>query len=561
MADYRQQLRQVSQEYDSGERNYLDLLLGQAAVGGGMIGDAVSALIPEPVEKAMAQGMMAVAESPVGQTIGKGMGYLKEEFPVASRRVGEALEASSLAFPMRTALDPKAAMHKLSANLPNKMDFDFDPNTGKYNTKFYLSTPEAEARAKQRNPDLFKKYPTQAVQFEKGVSRVQAISKGLALGLTNAIKQSTSPKGQAQWREKGVSKTLTDMPATGSPQELFGQPAYERILGSQYGDIKPLLKKLDDDFFTHEGVFNFQDFSKLTKHKGDDAGPFFRTIMSNWGIKPGDDFLMIVRQPKGTEGSGDLMSDVMFKSSTARKLPSVFAAETGFMDSSAFLNLYDLGKRGEGKMTSQQRKAIKTALDNNPEILAITDRAQFSNELAKAVSKTVGSQNTFGVGHFVNAAFKKKPKKQFKSNDELAQALEAQGLKVVRRKDQKDDPDVFITDSVSSSAYELGGVNIVYKVERNGDVTAQVSDVNDLVGVGAPGAKKMIVVTPPMKTNIINPPDRPKAESKGVVKEIYDEARAPVTPKAQDYISAGANIGTVAAPVTSGLLSGAQEEE
>lgn len=572
MADYREQLRQVSNEYGQGNRNYLELLLGQAAVGGGMLGDAVSAVIPDAVEEKIAQGAQYLAETPVGQAIGQGYGALQQEFPRTMRGVEEGLEASALVFPARTALSPKAAMHKLSANIPNNLNFDMDPETGKYRTKFYMSTPEATVMAKQRNPELFDRSSDNwaesdvlnqsrdlAVQFEKGLSRVGALSKGLALGLTNAIKQSTSPTGQARWREMGVSKTLTDIPETASPQVRYGQPSYERILGSQYENVNPFLKQLDDDFFTHEGIFSFEDFSKLTGHTADDAGPFFRTIMSNWGIKPGDDFLMLVRQPKGTEGSGDLLSDVLFKSSTARKLPSVFQAETGFPDSKAFLNLYDLGKRGEGKMPASRRKIIQQALDNNPEILSLTDRADFTKELTRAVARITGTANAFGVGNYVTAAFKNKPKAKFQTNDELALALQDKGIRVIPRK-KSDDP-VFITDSVSSSAYELGGVNLVYKVEKNGDVTAQVSDVNDLVGVGAPGGRKMIVVTPPIKTNIVNPTERPKSKSSGVIDKMYSEAQAPIAPKAQDYISAGANIGTVAAPVASGMLSGSKEEQ
>lgn len=573
MADYRQQLRKVSQEYDQGNRNFLELLTGQAAVGGGMLGDVVNQLIPEPVEQVINKGMMAVAESPVGQAIGQGYGYLEENYPRTTRGVTEAMEASALAFPARTALNPKAAMQKLSANLPNKMDFDIDPETGQYKTKFYLDPKTAEARARERNPELFKKSSdswsegnvtpraqTQAIKFEQGLSRFNAIQKGFRMGLKNALMQSISPKGQAKWREQGISKTMMDIPEDAPANVKFGQAGYERILGSQYGNVPELLKKLDDDYFTNEGVFNFNDFKKISGQAPEDAGAFFRTVMSNWGIKPGDDFLMIMRKPTGTEGSGDLVSDVMFKSTTGRILPSVFQPKTGFIDSKSFLNLYDLGKRkGSRQMSSEHRSAIKKTLDNNPEILNITDPAQFKQELSKALTKTVGTKDSFGVGFYVDAAFKKKTKEAFKSNDELAEALQAKGLKVNRNKDQKNDPDVYITDSVSSSAYELGGVNIVYKVSKDGKVTALVSDVNDLVGVGAPGGKKIITVVEPITKDLLNPIDRPQVKSTAV-QEVYEGVRAPVNPKIQDYASAGANIGTVAAPVTSGLLSGNSEE-
>jgi hypothetical protein len=559
MADYRQQLRQVSQEYDKGDRNFLELVTGQAAVGGGMIGDAVNQLIPAPVEQVINKGMMAVAESPVGQAIGQGYGYLQANYPRTTRGVTEALEASALAFPARTAMNPKAAMHKLSANLPNKMDFDLDPETGKYKTKFYLDPKTAEARAKERSPELFQRFPQQAVQFEQGLSRFNAVQKGFRMGLKNALMQSVSPKGQAKWREQGISKTMMDIPEDAPANVKFGQAGYERILGSQYDNVPELLKKLDDDYFTNEGVFNFTDFKKISGQAPEDAGAFFRTVMSNWKIKPGDDFLMIMRKPTGTEGSGDLVSDVMFKSTTGRILPSVFQPKTGFPDSKSFLNLYDLGKRqGSRQMSAEHRSAIKKTLDNNPEILNITDPAQFKQELSRALTKTVGTKDSFGVGFYVDAAFKKKTKEAFKSNDELAEALQAKGLKVNRNKDQKSDPDVYITDSVSSSAYELGGVNIVYKVSKDGKVTALVSDVNDLVGVGAPGGKKIITVVEPITKDLLNPTDRPQVKSTAV-QEVYEGVKAPVKPKMQDYASAGANIGSVAAPVASGMMSGQQE--
>ncbi len=81
----------VSKEYKEGDRNYPELLLGQAGVVGGKVGDAVSTVLDYMVPDALgigetvAEGVQAVADSTVGQYVFGQKEAFKEAFPRTGR--------------------------------------------------------------------------------------------------------------------------------------------------------------------------------------------------------------------------------------------------------------------------------------------------------------------------------------------------------------------------------------------------------------------------------------------------------------------------------------------
>lgn len=563
MASYNDQFAKVSQEYRSGQRTYPEWLLGNTSVVGGMFGDmlgtALDYMVPDElgVGENIAKAGQYIANTDMGKAIGKAGSEFAQENPRFTRNALELLGASEAIMPARALMNPKGLFHKYSANLPNDMNFGDD--------KFYLPKVEAEARAKERfGGKMYEQNPQAAVNFEQKLSRFRAMGKGFALGLANTFKQSATPEGQALWREKGVSKTLFDIAKDpiAKPEVKWGQPAYERLLGSQYGDVSPILKQLDNEYFTNEGVFNFADFAKHTGHAPQDADAFFRTIAANNKIKPNDDYIMVVRKPTGTEGSGDLVSDMMFTSQTGRMLPKIFEPQQSFKSADDFLDMYDIGKRkGGAEMAPERRRLIKRAFDENPELANIADRGELTKQLNTITSKLARKQGMkpFKNKNYVDAAMKRAKKAEFESNDALAAALEAKGLKVLRNKTQKKDPDVYLVDSVASSAYELGGVNVVYKIQKDGIVKAQVSDVNDLEAVGAPMGKKLITVTPVVEKNLMNPEKRPKETATGL-SDVYADVNTPTTPKAIDYANAAATQAGTGALAGGGMLSAMDED-
>lgn len=582
MANAFEKSRKASQAYERGDISYPEFLGEVAGNVGQNVSSAISELVPTiPYADVLMQystpGMLS--RTPMGkEAIAKAQQFSQEN-PRTAAQIGNVLDASVLLGPARVLSNPSGTFHKLAANTPNDLRFGRDPDTGRYQDKFYLGPKEAEQRVKDKYPEaVTNRFTPQLVKFEQMLSRGTAMGKGLGVGVANTLKQSFSPELQSKFRQQGVSKTLYDLSRKDKPEGMSasewaqikaGQGAYERILSSQYGK-KPqdVFKSLDDEYFTYEGVFNFDDFKKLTGLSNDDAKPFFRTMLAQQKVNPGDDVVMLGRMPRATEGTGDILSDVFFKNELMRDLPRVWSAQKGFKSGNDFMQSYDRSNP-RSPMPKERRKVISQAFKNNPGLADITDPKALKSALELQIRKDVGTANAFGIGNYVNDAFKARRQKSFENNDELADALkehfESRGkdVKILRNNDQKDNKDVFLTSSVSSSAFELGGVNIVYKISPNGNVTAMTSDINDIVGIKAPFGAQALTIIPPVTQNILKTRKSKTAGQKATgMSRLYEEARKDVPVSARDVGSALVNrlaVGTTAAPVVSGMLSSEEE--
>lgn len=568
---------QVSKAYSEGAFGYPRFLAEQGKVVNQALQETIAELVPEGTGQALRNRfpLFAVTEEP-RQAISEQVSKAGEAIDEATGGWGSALGntaelAMTVANPMAALTKPKATMHKFSANLPNDMP------------GFYLSKADAEARAKGRlGGTFYEKNPKAAMQFEQGIAKFGAVGKGLAKGLSNALNQSFTPQGRALWEQKGVSKTLEDIakdpvgkveanPAFGvkegtrQKEAVWGQPAYERILGSQYGKKSPILAQLDDEYFTHEGVFSYDDFKKLSGHDSDvDSAAFFRTIAANNGIKKNDNYVMLVRQPTGTEDSGSIMTELMHggRNPVVSKIEQAFNPEVGFNSGESFLRFYDKGKRtksGAAPMSEERRAVIRKAYRDTPELKGITDRNELIEKLGKAVKVAAKARGVkpFGVGNYVSAALKRRDIGAFDSNDQLAEALKARGLNPIRNSQQKNDPDVFIVSSTHSSAYELGGVNLVYKVEKDGTLKGQMNDVNDLLGVGAPMGMPLITVTPVQTRKIGGKKEEVSKRTSHARSDVYQDVLEPYSPSKANYVEAGVRQASTATP----LVGGAQEAQ
>lgn len=113
-------LDRMSQEYNRGERNFFDLVVGSLNRGVAQpIGEATSAVIPDAIEDAIGQGMLAI-----GDATGIAEAFRNLD-PVTQRRITETAGAASV-FPMfrgAGAVGAKAGQ----AALPNQVKL---PSTG-----------------------------------------------------------------------------------------------------------------------------------------------------------------------------------------------------------------------------------------------------------------------------------------------------------------------------------------------------------------------------------------------------------------------------------------------
>lgn len=507
-------LARVNQEFQAGTRNPLELIAGTAyETVGRPVGNLFSSVIPQPVEDATVYLTELTG-------IPQALQSVAEDYP----RTARFLEEAGSSIPI---VGSRLFGNLLARNIPNELP------------GFYTG------------------------------ERIAATARGGVQGFANALKQAVSPQGMAELNQRGVSKTLTDL--VRKPEQrpkgatatygnaLWGQVSYENLLGKMTGKRSPLLSKLDDDYFTHEAMFKPDDYRKMSGLNKQDADAFFRTMSSNWGIKGNDKLIMVQRQPTGKEGSGKLYQAAFgYQAKQAMRLPSVFPMKKGFKNGDEFIQAYNKTVELDGKTSSlstERTAKINQAFKNNPELSKITD----ITELREALDKEVG----FSTLQIANRAFKHREKRTFKSNDELAKAMEARGFKINRNKDQGKDADVYFSDSMVTEAMELGGVNIVYKVGKDGNVTSQMSDIQDLFGMTPIGSTKLIAVLPPITKNIINPSANPKRQSKelSAVSEIKAELETPATPRAQDYGSAAGNVAALGAVGGDILFDNPMDEE
>jgi len=570
---------QVSKAYSEGAFGYPRYLLEQGKVANKALQSTLAEMIPEGTAQALNNRfpLFGLTEQPrqaINEKLGEAGQAIDEATGGWGSAVGNSAElALTVANPTSVLSKPKATMHKFSSNLPNDMP------------GFYLSKTDAETRAKSRlGGEFYERSPQAAIQFEQAIAKFGAVGKGVAKGLSNAINQSFTPQGRALWEQKGVSKTLEDIAkdpigevkaneafgvkeSKRQKEAVWGQPAYERILGSQYGKKSPILAQLDDEYFTHEGVFSYDDFKKLSGHESDvDSAAFYRTIAANNGIGKNDEYVMLVRQPTGTEDSGSIMTELMNsgRNPVVAKIEQAFNPAVGFNSGESFLRFYDKGKRtksGAAEMPEERRAVIRKAYRDNPELKGITDRNELIEKLGKAVKTAARARGVkpFGVGNYVSAALKRREIGSFNSNDELAKALEAKGLTPLRNKQQKEDPDVFIVSSTHSSAYELGGVNLVYKVEKDGTLKGQMNDVNDLLGVGAPLGMPLITVTPVQTRKIGGAKQEVERRTSHARSDVYQDVLEPYSPSRANYVEAGVRQGSAATPIAG--AAGEYEDE
>jgi len=507
-------MARVNQEFQEGTRNPLELISGTAyEFLGNPVGSLFSSLIPQPVEDATAYlaNLTGIPQALQG---------VAEDYPRTARFIEEA--GSSI-----PVVGSRLFGNLVARNMPNELP------------GFYSG------------------------------QKVAATLRGGVQGFANALKQAVSPQGMAELNQRGVSKTLTDL--VRKPEQrpkgakatygnaLWGQVGYEDLLGRMIGDRSPLLSKLDTDYFTHQAMFKPDDYRQMSGLNKQDADAFFRTMSSNWGIKGNDKLIMVERQPIGTEGSGRMYNAAFgYKDEKASRLPSVFPMKNGFKNGDDFIQSYNRTLELDDKtstLDSNKISKINQAFTDNPSLSTITDVSELATELNKIVK--------FPTTNIVNRAFKHREKRGFKSNDELAKAMEAKGFKINRNKDQGEDADVYFSDSMVTEAMELGGVNIVYKVGKDGNVTSQMSDIQDLFGMTPVGSTKLIAVLPPITKNIINPSANPKRQPQDItaVADIKAELETPAQVRPQDVASAAGNVAALGTVVGDVLVDNPFEED
>lgn len=538
--DAAEYIQEKKKRATSGDRdNLVDTALGYTGAAGSVVGDAIG-VITEPVFGPLSQlPMVQQGTEYMTEKLSPYMQELQQEYPLGMQRATDVLDTLNIV-PVARAVPrlPKNAQ-MLSQNIPNQLP------------GFYSG----------------------------GIKRFKAAGKGIAKGLSNYLRQSTSAQGMADFNQNRISKTLRDISEgkgvleAGSKRERYGQAAHENLIATQYGNLSPVLKELDDEYFVHKGVLNTDDFRVGTGLPDHIAQPFFRTILSNWKAKGDGSVLMVTRKNRyGAENSGNIAYDIFGrgKSKSFNMVKKAFTGGQRFRDAEDFINSYEVARSwSQGRMpemTTAQKQSLMMAWRRDPELMSNSS----SSELYENWKKTLPAKQQAGVkpASMFKAMDRFSGKSTFETNDELEKALIKSGIpkdRILRNSDQKNDPDIYISDSVVSSDQALGGVNIVYRVGKDGKVTAVVSDDYDLFGQRGPMSKKLITVMEPMTVDVAKIPDMKKPAGKSTpprgVERLYDRIQDRPTPTGADRREALANQASLGLFTAAGAREEYQEED
>ena len=126
--------------------------------------------------------------------------------------------------------------------------------------------------------------------------------------------------------------------------------------------------------------------------------------------------------------------------------------------------------------------------------------------------------------------------KKFKTDKEFLEALQANKVGVRNPEEVLKGQPAIVTGSFKSDAFELGGVNNMTAIKKEGTMTSFVNDEHDLTYMKAPGADRMISVSTPITFDLLMKGDGVKKVSKKVL-DAEEARRISRTNKADDIVN------------------------
>ena len=317
--------------------------------------------------------------------------------------------------------------------------------------------------------------------------KAQAAVRGAATGGLNLLQSAYSPKAQGLWRKHGIS--LTDKKvmdkALKTSEELSGkvlpdaQKVKARDVGKEAAGQINQTRLFNEQYKTRETLYDALD--------GIDQATFAKF------------------------GRGEY--------------DKIMKAATGLNKDTMSAVFRQMGKgQGIDLDAKDWRMAIRRPYTG-----------QASGNLRTPLT---ASRSTIYGGKNIQAVRDSFKGKKFKTNLDLLDALEGQGIRVVNdkkirdaAKKGKDNVEVVLSGAHVTDAYELGGVNYLTVIKKDGNLVSFGNDGNNLAAVknielNAPMADRIVSITPPMHLNVLG--KGKKGQTKKVQKameNIADEGR------------------------------------
>ena len=277
-------------------------------------------------------------------------------------------------------------------------------------------------------------------------SKLGSAAIGGAKGLKNLIEARYSPKARALFKEEGIS----------------------------VADTKAAKKALKE----------FQDPEIGTEAGKKAIGQFRQSILFGEQYKDPSKFHKI------SEG----LDEVAFGNLNANEYTKILGGTTG------------LTKKDFNSVFNEIKKIQNVDPNKNYQMTVRRTNTQAAGNL----DQYVFSRPIFGGSTLNNLKKNVFKGKKFKTNKDFLKALNENKIKV-RNPDEilKGQPAI-VTGSVKSDAYELGGVNYMTAIKKDGNLISFMNDENDLFKLKLPNADRMLSISTPITVDILKKENKVK---------------------------------------------------
>jgi len=488
-------MEKVSDEYRTGDRNYLEWLLGNTAAtaraANEAVGTAIDYMVPDQlgIGSTIADIANYVANTDAGQYVSQKKKEFTEEYPVTSRMFGEMVDVASAA-PIGRAIgrtDP--AMRGIHTSSGDVIIDNY------YNPRSKIYSEPVENMLQKISPDkvspsgkeVYVKDNKTQNKIRKGMGMTQFLGRGLGRVAQNLI----NPYNRALYAEHGISPSYK----YAYNKYLEADKKYKDALEAKVpiAERTKLLAKrnaaIEEAHSQMQQMGNIRQQAEAVARKNDATDPFNIAAAS-----PSSPNYFNPAQV----GSG-----------------KNWYWSTGAKDS----NLRNIAPE-ESKFVQNHFEDtwLKGTDLNDVKVVVKKPHSQVTGDHFRDVIGR-NSQVKHALDVFKN--FKRRGRPEFETLDDLEAALkkkEASKIKVTGSKDKKkaftvvgqDAGGVWIKMGKAGTAKVEGGVNMLIKIEPNGNVTGYMSDLHDFLekvpGLGQGLAyslpKKVLAVSPPMQSNV-----------------------------------------------------------
>lgn len=530
----------VSEEYRSGDRNYLEWLLGNTAIVGRKVGDAVGTAldyaVPDElgVGENMARAMQYLASTDAGQYVGEKADQFQKEYPVMSRMFGELFDTANLL--------PAGRAFGL-ANRPMK---GYGWTSGEVTIPGYYNPKEVNM------PEFLKQWDGTGVWQEKAVD---ALRKGKGMtkwgteGVGRAVGGMFNPYSRAVYTDYGLSnvsrKALENFakdPSDANRIKAMTQGLASSNIRRQAGNNTAIVQDFSEDIAKRSGLMQKGQKSPYIEI-GDKKGWYHENVTRPFGTRNVPEKN---REQWISKQDSDIIESVVNKSIKNPKKTKVIV------------------KRPADKYSGHHYNDI---LLRNP---LFTDLAKKMND----TNYGLGFKSRQDLKDYLETL--QKPVKDWRGRESKNFYIKYDDAKDIENKG------VWIEMPITGSAKVEGAVNALIKIEPDGSILGVMSDKHDFLekvpalreAQKAALPTEVIAVTPPMRAHLrkirkrqMDMPyvgkDLPSAK-KGTPFDLSGEdltRMGTIAPTARSLLQQTGQVASNAQLLGSGMFSSLQDED